>query len=78
MQATDLGLRDGVLFEFTGRQLKKDLRDETVESFQKRYQVNLMQAQHVPFDKSMLIIFRISLITISVRLLLKAWLPGFR
>lgn len=47
MQATDLGLRDGVLFEFTGRQLKKDLRDETVESFQKRYQVNLMQAQHV-------------------------------
>ncbi|QRN41787.1 MAG: exopolyphosphatase [Neisseriaceae bacterium] len=47
MQVTDAGLRDGVLYDFIGRQLDQDLRDETVENFQNRYLVNKRQAENV-------------------------------
>ena len=47
MRTTEAGLRDGVLFEFSGRSLDKDLRENTVESFANRYQVNKAQATAV-------------------------------
>ncbi|MBN3860090.1 exopolyphosphatase [Neisseriaceae bacterium PsAf] len=47
MQVTDAGLRDGVLYDFIGRQLDQDLRDETVENFQSRYFANKKQADNV-------------------------------
>ena len=47
MRTTEAGLRDGVLFEFSGRSLDKDLKENTVESFANRYQVNKVQAKTV-------------------------------
>ncbi|MFH4355987.1 MAG: Ppx/GppA phosphatase family protein [Neisseriaceae bacterium] len=47
IEATEASLRDGVLYEFIGRQLDQDLRNETVNTFQNRYHVDSKQANRV-------------------------------
>lgn len=47
MQVTDAALRDGVFYDMMGRQLDDDMRVRTVEEFQKRYHVDLSQADRV-------------------------------
>ncbi len=45
MTVTDAALRDGVLYDMIGRQLGDDMRSQTIADFQKRYHVDLHQAQ---------------------------------
>ncbi|AUZ04002.2 Ppx/GppA phosphatase [Vitreoscilla sp. C1] len=47
MSVTDAALRDGVFFDMMGRDLERDLRDETVELFQSLYHVDVAQANRV-------------------------------
>lgn len=47
MTITDAALRDGVLYDLIGRQLKEDMRDQTVAQFQQRYHVSASQAERV-------------------------------
>ena len=47
MMVTDAALRDGVFYDFIGRQLNEDMRDQTTAQFQQRYHVSLNQARRV-------------------------------
>lgn len=47
MQITQGALRDGVLYDLLGRRGEHDVRDHTVHTFQKRYHVDVPQAQRV-------------------------------
>lgn len=47
MTVTDAALRDGVFYDFIGRGLQQDMRDETTAEFQKRYHVGTNQAARV-------------------------------
>ncbi len=47
MQITQGALRDGVLYDLLGRRGEHDIRDHTVQTFQKRYHVDVAQAQRV-------------------------------
>ncbi|SSY79982.1 exopolyphosphatase [Alysiella crassa] len=47
MAFTEAALRDGLFFDFIGRSLEEDLRDETAAQFQERYHVSKNQAKRV-------------------------------
>lgn len=47
MMVTEAALRDGVFYDFIGRQLNEDMRDQTTAEFQKRYHVSLNQGRRV-------------------------------
>lgn len=47
MMVTDAALRDGVFYDLIGRELEQDLRDETINTFQKRYNIDTQQAYRV-------------------------------
>ena len=53
MMVTDAALRDGVFFDLIGRQLNADMRDQTIEHFQKRYHINNTQAERVAYTAAM-------------------------
>ena len=44
---TEAALRDGVFYDFIGRKLNADMRDQTTAEFQKRYHVSQNQAKRV-------------------------------
>ena len=47
MMVTEAALRDGVFYDFIGRKLNADMRDQTTAEFQKRYHVSQNQAKRV-------------------------------
>lgn len=47
MQVTLGALRDGVLYDLLGRQQQHDMRDVTVSDYQRRYAVDMAQAERV-------------------------------
>ncbi|ROV56024.1 exopolyphosphatase [Neisseria chenwenguii] len=47
MTVTEAALRDGVFYDFIGRELNGDMRDQTAAEFQNRYHVSLNQAKRV-------------------------------
>ncbi|WP_373740336.1 exopolyphosphatase [Neisseria sp.] len=47
MTVTEAALRDGVFYDFIGRSLNEDMRDQTTAEFQKRYHVSTNQAARV-------------------------------
>ncbi len=47
MSFTEAALRDGVFYDFIGRELKQDMREQTVLQFQERYHVGTNQAARV-------------------------------
>ncbi|UOO82983.1 exopolyphosphatase [Uruburuella testudinis] len=47
MMVTEAALRDGVFYDFIGRQLNEDMRNQTTAEFQQRYHVSLNQAARV-------------------------------
>ncbi len=47
MSITDAALRDGVFYDLIGRQINRDMRDDTVVQFKQRYHVDRLQAQRV-------------------------------
>ena len=55
MTVTDAALRDGVFYDFIGRSLNEDMREQTVTQFQQRYHVSLSQADRVAHTASILL-----------------------
>ena len=51
MTVTDAALRDGVFYDFIGRSLNEDMREQTVTQFQQRYHVSLSQADMPGFSR---------------------------
>ncbi|MDO1508946.1 MULTISPECIES: exopolyphosphatase [unclassified Neisseria] len=47
MMVTNAALRDGVFYDFIGRQLNEDMRDQTTAEFQLRYHVSRNQAKRI-------------------------------
>lgn len=55
MTVTDAALRDGVFYDFIGRSLNEDMREQTVALFQQRYHVSQSQAARVAHTAALLL-----------------------